>query len=371
MLHRGPDECGLFRDRNAGLVHVRLSIIDLATGQQPLANEDGTIWVVFNGEIFNYLELREELSALGHTFRTRSDTEVIVHAWESWGEQAFERFNGQFAIALWDSPRGGAGAGAGPAWGSSRLPLRARGRSVVRERGQGDLRRRPVHPPGTRSGRPRRDLHLLDGGPAAVPVPGGDRARARPRPTGLPPRHERPRLLVAPLPCCRRGRVPGFPPGGRGACPGGTGEGGAAAHAALRRFGGELPLRWPRQLRHRRHGTEGERGEVLDLFRRVRGRRVRRALLPARRGHPHRKRPPGGSGSPIRHRRLLPRRSGPRGTAPAADRASAALPPLPAGAGRGHQGSAHRRGSRRDVRGLRHLPGGQGAPLLGPAAWVR
>jgi asparagine synthase (glutamine-hydrolysing) len=103
LRHRGPDEFGLYRDRRAGLGHARLSIIDLATGQQPLCNEDGSLWVVFNGEIFNYLELREELVALGHRFRTRSDTEVIVHAWEAWGPAAFERFNGQFAVALWDS----------------------------------------------------------------------------------------------------------------------------------------------------------------------------------------------------------------------------------------------------------------------------
>ncbi len=105
MRHRGPDELGLYRDRWAGLAHARLSIIDLATGQQPLSNEDGTLWIVFNGEIFNFVELREELVALGHLFRTRSDTEVIVHAWEAWGEGAFARFNGQFAVALWDAPR--------------------------------------------------------------------------------------------------------------------------------------------------------------------------------------------------------------------------------------------------------------------------
>ncbi|MBI5070602.1 MAG: asparagine synthase (glutamine-hydrolyzing) [Deltaproteobacteria bacterium] len=102
MRHRGPDEFGLYRDARAGLAHARLSIIDLATGQQPLCNEDGTLWIVFNGEIFNYLELREELQALGHRFRTRSDTEVIVHAWEAWGEDSFARFNGQFAVGLWD-----------------------------------------------------------------------------------------------------------------------------------------------------------------------------------------------------------------------------------------------------------------------------
>ena len=106
LRHRGPDEFGLYRDARAGLAHARLSIIDLATGQQPLANEDSSLWVVFNGEIFNYLELREELAALGHRFRTRSDTEVIVHAYEAWGEGAFERFSGQFAVALWDARRG-------------------------------------------------------------------------------------------------------------------------------------------------------------------------------------------------------------------------------------------------------------------------
>jgi asparagine synthase (glutamine-hydrolysing) len=105
IVHRGPDELGIYRDDQVGLVHTRLSIIDLASGQQPLSNEDGTLWIVFNGEIFNYVELREELSKLGHTFRTQSDTEVIVHAFESWGEDAFDRFNGQWAIALWDSRR--------------------------------------------------------------------------------------------------------------------------------------------------------------------------------------------------------------------------------------------------------------------------
>ena len=103
LRHRGPDEFGLYRDARVGLGHARLSIIDLATGQQPLSNEDGTIWIVFNGEIYNYVELRDELVARGHRFRTRSDTEVIVHAWEEWGPASFERFNGQFAIALWDA----------------------------------------------------------------------------------------------------------------------------------------------------------------------------------------------------------------------------------------------------------------------------
>ena len=103
IRHRGPDEFGAFRDDYAGLVSTRLSIVDLATGQQPLSNEEGTLWIVFNGEIFNFIELQKELTTRGHRFRTRADTEVIVHAYEEWGEECFNRFNGQWAIALWDA----------------------------------------------------------------------------------------------------------------------------------------------------------------------------------------------------------------------------------------------------------------------------
>lgn len=102
LYHRGPDEFGVYRDDHAGLAHARLSIIDLATGQQPMADEGESIWIAFNGEIFNYVELREELVALGHRFRTQSDTEVIIHAYRAWGDAAFERFNGQWAVALWN-----------------------------------------------------------------------------------------------------------------------------------------------------------------------------------------------------------------------------------------------------------------------------
>lgn len=101
--HRGPDGFGFYGDTDVGLAHARLSIIDIAGGQQPIANEDGTIHVVFNGEIFNYVELRADLEAGGHCFRTRSDTEVIVHAYEQYGDAFVDRLNGQFAIALWDS----------------------------------------------------------------------------------------------------------------------------------------------------------------------------------------------------------------------------------------------------------------------------
>ncbi|PKO88759.1 MAG: asparagine synthetase B [Betaproteobacteria bacterium HGW-Betaproteobacteria-12] len=100
--HRGPDEAGIHREPGLAFGHRRLSIIDLATGQQPLFNEDGSVCVVFNGEIYNYQELVPQLEALGHRFHTRSDTEVIVHAWESWGEACVERFRGMFAFAVWD-----------------------------------------------------------------------------------------------------------------------------------------------------------------------------------------------------------------------------------------------------------------------------
>jgi len=103
LKHRGPDEFGCYRDERAGFVHARLSIIDLSTGHQPMTNEDESLWIVFNGEIFNYVELRSELVAKRHDFRTSSDTEVILHAYEQWGEDCFARFNGQWAFALWDN----------------------------------------------------------------------------------------------------------------------------------------------------------------------------------------------------------------------------------------------------------------------------
>jgi asparagine synthase (glutamine-hydrolysing) len=102
LIHRGPDEGGVHTEPGLGLGHRRLSIIDLSTGQQPLFNEDGSVVVVYNGEIYNFLELTAELRGRGHVFRTRSDTEVIVHAWEEWGESCVKRFRGMFAFAVWD-----------------------------------------------------------------------------------------------------------------------------------------------------------------------------------------------------------------------------------------------------------------------------
>lgn len=102
LNHRGPDGEGLFVRDNIGLAHARLSIIDLSTGQQPIHNEKGDVWVVFNGEIFNYIELRAELEQQGHQFYTQSDTEVIVHLYEQYGKKFVQHLNGQFSIALWD-----------------------------------------------------------------------------------------------------------------------------------------------------------------------------------------------------------------------------------------------------------------------------
>jgi asparagine synthase (glutamine-hydrolysing) len=105
ITHRGPDDSGLRVDAFAGLAHRRLSIVDLATGHQPLANEDESIWIVFNGEIYNHADLRRQLEAAGHRYRTRSDTETIVHAYEQWGDDCVDRFRGMFAFAVWDAPR--------------------------------------------------------------------------------------------------------------------------------------------------------------------------------------------------------------------------------------------------------------------------
>lgn len=102
IRHRGPDDAGAVVDGPVGLGHTRLSIIDLAGGRQPMATPDGSLLVTFNGEIFNYLELRQRLIGLGHQFATRSDTEVILHAYEQWGDACVEHFNGQWAFAVWD-----------------------------------------------------------------------------------------------------------------------------------------------------------------------------------------------------------------------------------------------------------------------------
>src|SRR5271166_4181732 len=105
LTHRGPDGEGFYTAPGLGLGHRRLSIIDLEGGRQPMCNEDATVWIVFNGEIYNSPELRLELQGRGHIFRTNSDTEAIVHLYEDFGEDCFEKLRGMFALALWDERR--------------------------------------------------------------------------------------------------------------------------------------------------------------------------------------------------------------------------------------------------------------------------
>jgi len=106
LIHRGPDEGGLFHSAHCGLAHRRLRIIDLsAAAAQPMTNEDGRVRVIFNGEIYNFHDLRAQLERLGHQFRSRSDTETLLHGYESWGLDLVARLRGMFAFALWDEPR--------------------------------------------------------------------------------------------------------------------------------------------------------------------------------------------------------------------------------------------------------------------------
>src|ERR1700733_9390500 len=103
IVHRGPDDEGIYTDGAVGIGMRRLSIVDLATGHQPLSNEDGTVWIVFNGEIYNHSELRPQLEARGHVYRTHSDTETIVHLYEEYGRDCVQHLRGMFAFAIWDS----------------------------------------------------------------------------------------------------------------------------------------------------------------------------------------------------------------------------------------------------------------------------
>src|SRR5665213_4570433 len=102
LAHRGPDNAGYYFDPPIALGFRRLSIVDLSGGHQPMSNEDGTVWIIFNGEIYNFEELRKYLLARGHVFRTRTDTEVIVHLYEEFGPACVERLRGMFGFAIWD-----------------------------------------------------------------------------------------------------------------------------------------------------------------------------------------------------------------------------------------------------------------------------
>src|SRR5437899_2422175 len=102
IVHRGPDDDGVFVEENVGLAVRRLSIIDIQTGHQPISNEEGNVWIVFNGEIYNHQDLRRELQARGHRYRTKSDTETIVHLYEEYGKDCVKHLRGMFAFAIWD-----------------------------------------------------------------------------------------------------------------------------------------------------------------------------------------------------------------------------------------------------------------------------
>ena len=115
IRHRGPDDSGYYHDEWAHLGHRRLSIIDLAGGHQPMANESGTCWITYNGEIFNHAELRPALEKAGHRYTSRSDTETILHAYEEYGPRSLEHFRGMFAFAIWDGEQRRLVLRAGPA----------------------------------------------------------------------------------------------------------------------------------------------------------------------------------------------------------------------------------------------------------------
>ena len=282
IRHRGPDGWGIHLDRPVGLGHVRLSIIDLAGGGQPMADESENVWVTFNGEIFNYVELRAELIAAGHRFRTSSDTEVILQAYRRKGPRCVEDFNGDFAFALWDKQR-------------DRLVL-ARDRMGIRpiyyaiKDGVlvfGSEAKRSFRSPACAvldpvSALP--DFHIL--APVGPPdrLPGHPRAAAgtlarRPRRLG-----HRAGILAAQLPDCSR---QGPDAASRGRARRGASRLVARRHPNPppgRRPGGSLPERRAGFLGHRRaHPARGP-GSPADLLRRLRVAGVRREPVPARDG---------------------------------------------------------------------------------------
>ena len=121
ILHRGPDDTGVYVDGGCGIGMRRLSIIDLSTGHQPISNEDGTVWVVFNGEVYNYQELRQNLIAQGHRIRTNSDTETLIHLYEQEDVDGIAKLRGMFVYAIWDGRRQAPDAGARSLWEEAAL----------------------------------------------------------------------------------------------------------------------------------------------------------------------------------------------------------------------------------------------------------
>ena len=251
IRHRGPDDQGAYEDDSATLLHERLSIIDLAGGRQPMSDESGRRHVIFNGEIYNYRELRGELIAQGHRFRTQSDTEVIVHLYEQMGERCPEKLIGMFAFAIWDSVErtlflARDRLGIKPLFYAELPPLRRRGagRAVpLRLGAQGDpgaRRRRARARP--RRARPVPDVHVR-------PRAADDRARraqAAAGPHAHPPRRTLRRPAVLGTAARRAGpRGPAVPGRGRGAAR--AARGGRPLPPDQRRAAGRLSLRRTRQ----------------------------------------------------------------------------------------------------------------------------
>jgi hypothetical protein len=179
LRHRSPDDTGIYVDGRVGFAHARLSIVDLAGGHQPMETEDGSLCIIFNGEIFNYIELCAELESKGHRFRTRSDTEVILEAYRKYGDACLDRFNGQWSFALWDKKAqrvllSREHYGIHLLFICERPPgIRLRSEGSVRPSGCGA---------GIRPGWPRSDFHLLGAAAAAYCFPrnSGDSTRLFP-----------------------------------------------------------------------------------------------------------------------------------------------------------------------------------------------
>ena len=178
IRHRGPDQFGIYLEDQVGLGNARLSIIDLKHGQQPIPNEDETLWIVFNGEIFNYPELRPELEQRGHRFATNCDTETILHVYEEFGPDCLQRLNGQFAIAIWDTRDRSLFLAPRPAGRPAAVLHRSRRHPDLRLRDQGHPGG-PARGGGDRPGGAGPDLHLLEHPLAAHELP-RDPATSRP-----------------------------------------------------------------------------------------------------------------------------------------------------------------------------------------------
>ena len=368
LRHRGPDGTGLYLDGRFGMVNTRLAIVDLEGGDQPLASEDGRYWVMQNGEIYNYVELRPSSSALGHRFATTSDTEVIAHAYEEWGAGLPRPPERRLRVRGLGPARAGAVPRARPLRRPPALPRGVRRRPRVRLRGEG-APAPPRRAPRARPGRARRDAsrpgrsspdasafagirelapaHYLRVGPDGIreerrwwdldfsAAPDARRRSARPR-------EELDALLDDATRLRLRADVPVA-----AYLSGGLDSSAIAAHRA-----------------------RADRRDAVLVRRRLRGRALRRERVPG----PRRRR--------ARHSTSRASRSV-RATSPSCSRARravreadaahgarAAAAALRGRAGRGPQGRADRRGRRRALRRLRHLPRGQGAPLLGARARV-